>query len=95
MTTPSWFQHPDLMNLLIGFLILVVGWFIRREFVKFDVKLDSACKGVSSKVDKESFKEFKETVYYQLHEHDHQIECDVDNCKPKTAGVIIRERRHA
>jgi len=84
MAEPSWFQHADLMNILIGFLILIVGWFIRREFRNFDTKLDTACRRVDNKVEKNDF---------ELHEHDHHIECSAADCRPKTTGVIIRERR--
>ena len=93
MAEPSWFQHADLMNILIGFLILIVGWFIRREFRNFDTKLDTACRRVDNKVEKNDFEKFKGNVYYQLHEHDHHIECSAADCRPKTTGVIIRERR--
>ena len=93
MGAPSWFEHVDLMNYLIGLLCLMVGWFIRREFVKFDNKLNSVCAGLDEKIKQDEFEKFKKTVYFQLHEHDHQIECSADDCRPKTTGVIIRERR--
>lgn len=94
MIQPSWFEHVDLMSGLIVLLLLMVGFFVRREFKNFDGKLMAACDGVKTKLEKDEFEKFKGTVYFQLHEHEHQIECDVDNCKPKTTGVIIRERRN-
>jgi hypothetical protein len=74
-------------------LVLLVGYFVRREFKRFDSKLTEACEGNKTKVEQQSFEKFKGIIFYQLHEHDHRIECDVDNCKPKTTGVIIHERR--
>ena len=91
--TPSWFEHVDLMNYLIGLLCLLVGWFIKREFKNFENKLNKVCDGLDKKVKQDEFDKFKQIMYYQLHEHDHQIECNAADCKPKTTGVIIRERR--
>ena len=49
--TPSWFEHVDLMSLLIWGLILVVVWFFLRTLRKIDTnqarlfeKLDTLCQ---------------------------------------------------
>lgn len=94
MVNPSWYEHVDLMNGTIVILVMLLGWFIRKDFRHFNAKLDKACDGIDKKADKTEFERTKKELFYQIHEHDHQIECDVDNCKPKTTGVIIRERRN-
>ena len=33
---PSWFQHVDLMNVIIGVLFTVVAWFLVRTLKKID-----------------------------------------------------------
>ncbi len=33
---PSWFEHVDLMTILIGLLFLIIGWFIVRTISKID-----------------------------------------------------------
>lgn len=33
---PSWFEHVDLMQVLIGVLFLMVAWFIARTLKKID-----------------------------------------------------------
>ena len=49
-STPSWFEHVDLMSLVIWALILVVVWFFLRTLKKIDTnqatlfnKLDALC----------------------------------------------------
>ena len=91
--TPTWFEHPDLMNLIIGALVVLVGFFIKREFNRFGDKLTGVCTALEKKASADELEKFKKITFFQLHEHDHQIECGVADCKPKTTGVIIRERR--
>ncbi len=33
---PSWFEHVDLMTIIIGALFLIIGWFIVRTISKID-----------------------------------------------------------
>jgi len=50
VSTPSWFEHVDLMSLIVWALILVVIWFLVRTLKKIDTnqallfqKLDELC----------------------------------------------------
>ncbi len=36
MAMPSWFEHVDLMTVIIGILFLIIGWFIVRTISKID-----------------------------------------------------------
>ena len=91
---PSWFEHVDLMNVIIGLLCFIVAGFVKHEFNNFKDNLAMVCAELNKKVKQDEFEKFKNVVYFQLHEHDHQIECTADDCRPKTTGVIIRERRN-
>lgn len=39
--TPTWFAHPDLMNVFIGVLCLVVAFFFTRTLKKIDANQTS------------------------------------------------------
>lgn len=90
---PSWFEHVDLMNVVIGLLCFIVAGFVKREFKRFENKLTAVCDELKNKATTAELEKFKKVAFFQLHEHDHQIECNAADCRPKTMGVIIRERR--
>lgn len=90
---PSWFEHVDLMNVIIGLLCFIVAGFVKREFKRFESKLNEMCKELSEKATTKELTAFRRLAFHHLHDHDHHVKCNADNCKPTTAGVIIRERR--
>lgn len=93
MTTPSptWFEHPDLMNLVIIILALALLWFVRREFTKFDTKLSRICATLDTKSDKKEVKEVQDALWTRVNTHGHRIKCNIDTCKPETNGILLHE----
>lgn len=41
MTSPSWFEHADLMQILVAALVTVVAWFFIRTLKKIDANQTS------------------------------------------------------
>jgi len=89
--SPSWFAHPDLMNAIIIVLVLILLWFIRREFSKFDTKLTDICTIVGKKADKAENDTAHKALWQRANNHGHKIECNEKVCKPYTGGLLIHE----
>lgn len=92
MTNPSWYEHVDLMQVIIVLLILIVAWFIRRDFTRFEAKLESMCASINKKGDADEVKrkanaqendEEHEELWKRVNHHKH---VDV------TGEVVIAER---
>ena len=73
--TPSWFEHADLMSVIIAFLILTMisffGWFMKREFNNFANQLKIACKEINKKADKEDVEKECKELWERVNHHEH------------------------
>lgn len=48
---PSWYEHVDLMQIIIVALILIVAWFMKRDLNRFEDKLTTVCGAINDKAD--------------------------------------------
>ena len=92
-SSPTWYAHPDLMNLVIIILALALLWFVRREFTKFDNKLSSICNSLDKKADKEENEKEHGELWQRANGHGHKIVCNEETCKPYTDGLLIHEEK--
>lgn len=86
--TPTWFQHPDLMNAIIIIFGLIIAWFVRRDFSRFSDKLDAICK---EKADRTKVEKEQNLMWKRINTHGHNIECPAPSCKPKTTAVLLHD----
>jgi hypothetical protein len=88
--TLMWWLILALASLLSG-LIFILGWFIRREFSRFDNKLTEMCISIRTKSDDNDNEKTHEDLWDHFNNHGHRIECSGDDCKPHTCGVIVHD----
>jgi hypothetical protein len=88
---PSWFQHPDLMNLIIILCLAIIAWFIRRDLSRFNRKLDSICESKADKKDMNKIADDQKIQWKRINTHGHDIECDGTSCKPVTKAVLLHD----
>jgi hypothetical protein len=71
MTNPSWFEHVDLMQLIIALLILIVGWFAKRDITRIETKIVNVCSVAGTKVDKKDNEDEHEQLWKRINHHSH------------------------
>jgi hypothetical protein len=85
----SWLQQFDVVRIIIMVLLFLLGWFVKREFKRFEGKLDC----ISTKADEKQVQRTFREAFAQIKDHDHKIKCNAKICKPETDGVILHDRR--
>lgn len=68
---PTWFEHVDLMQLIIAGLILLVGWFVKRDLNRFENKLNGVCNTMKLKVDKTDNDAEHIDIWKRVNHHKH------------------------
>ena len=89
MTNPSWYEHVDLMQLIIAALILLVGWFAKRDITRIETKITSLCSTINAKASKKDNDSEHEDMWRRINHHHHTPKHKVVG---ETGDVIIVER---
>ena len=98
MGNPSWYEHVDLMQILIAALVVLVGFLLtvglKVGFHLLMKKMDELCEAMDSKADQEdldtALKEHIE-IWRRVNHHSHVINCNQEGCKPECGRVVISE----
>jgi len=95
---PSWFEHVDLMQVLLAVLVALVGLLIsvglKVGFRLLMNKMDDMCGEIKGKADQRDLdangKEHVE-MWRRVNHHSHVINCNQEGCKPECGRVVISE----
>jgi hypothetical protein len=53
---PSWYEHVDLMQVIIVVLLFIISGFIKRDLYRFENKLTGVCEAITQKADLDEVK---------------------------------------
>lgn len=53
---------PTIQSAIIGFLVILLGFFIKKWIYTLETKLDRICTAMQEKLDKTEFREFLEKI---------------------------------
>ncbi|MCX5818994.1 MAG: hypothetical protein NT047_03660 [Deltaproteobacteria bacterium] len=97
-TAPSWYEHVDLMQIILAALIALVGILLgvglKVGFKLLMTKMNEMCidiKGKADQTDLDTNKEDHAEMWRRVNHHSHIINCNQDGCKPECGQVVISE----
>jgi len=61
----------NILQFIIVGLIVIVGWFIRREFANFEKTLNSVCGKINEKADKTENEKDHDNLWRRVDHHKH------------------------